>query len=306
MYNEKSLHRMNNWRLTLAYDGTSFRGWQIQPDLATIQSTLSDAIAAVFGERVLPQGAGRTDAGVHAAGQVASFPLAAPVSEQNLRRALNRVLPPAIRVLAAETVPQNFHARHSAVGKIYAYRIFEGEICSPFLAPFIAHSRWALDFNAMQQAAQMIVGEHDFTSFAAVDPDRAARVQEDQDSRGLPDDIHIPFGSNIRRIDTSQWCRVPIQADLLDMLEFPPVSHSGGFNGVLGSSGILYTYSICGNGFLHHMVRNLVGTFLEVGRGRMQPSDIAAVLRGKNRTLAGPTAPAKGLCLMRVLYPGAR
>lgn len=295
---------MNNWKLTLAYDGTNFHGWQIQPGLATVQGTLSDTVATVFGERVLPQGAGRTDAGVHAADQVASFSLAAPVSEQNLRRALNRVLPPAIRVLAAEIVPQAFHARHSAIGKIYVYRIFEGEICSPFLAPFVAPSRWPLNFDAMQQAAQIVVGEHDFTSFAAVDPDRALRTQRGQDPFRLLDEQRTPSESSVRRIDISRWSRTSVQSDSFNALEFPTVSHAASSNCVpLGSSGMLYTYSTCGNGFLHHMVRNLVGTFLEVGRGRIGPLEVAAILRTRNRTLAGPTAPAKGLCLLRVLYP---
>ena len=189
------------WKLTLAYDGTDFHGWQVQRDAAaqetapdtasaglltatiqgtptaTIQGTLSRAIAAVTGEHVLPQGSGRTDAGVHAAAQVASFPLTANIPAGNLQRALNRVLPPSIRILAVEPAAPDFHARHSARGKIYRYRIFEGGVCSPFFARYVACSRWRLDLGAMQRAAEMILGEHDFSSFAAHDPDRATRLR---------------------------------------------------------------------------------------------------------------------------------
>jgi tRNA pseudouridine(38-40) synthase len=167
------------WKLTLAYDGTEFHGWQIQPGRPTIQGTLEDAIASVTGEQVLPQGSGRTDAGVHAWGQVASFPLRAAIPAENLQSALNRILPGAIRVLSAEKVTAEFHARHSAIGKIYQYRIFHGRICSPFLARYVACCRWPLNMEAMQQAAEAILGEHDFTSFAASDPDRSARAESE-------------------------------------------------------------------------------------------------------------------------------
>jgi tRNA pseudouridine38-40 synthase len=281
-----------NWRLTLSYDGTDFHGWQVQQnDLTTptIQGMLASAIAAVTGERVLPQGSGRTDAGVHALGQVASFPLAAPIPPQNFQRALNRFLPAAIRVVAAEPAPPDFHARHSAVGKIYRYRIFHGEVCSPFLARYVSQSRGPLDLAAMQAAAQAIMGEHDFTSFAASDPDRTIRVQQKTSSSD-------PMQLNIRRIDSSQWSHSSparlssnngvAEEDLAaDRADIP-----------------MYTYFVRGNGFLHHMVRNLVGTFLDVGRGRIEQAAIAEILSGRDRALAGPTAPANGLCLIKVLY----
>ncbi len=206
----------NNWKLTLAYDGTAFHGWQVQPGGKTIQGTLSDAIAIVAAERVLPQGAGRTDAGVHAAGQVASFALAAPIPADNFLRALNRVLPSAIRVLSAEKTAPDFHARHSSVSKVYRYRVFHGPVCSPFLAPYVACSRWPLDMEAMQRAAKEILGEHDFTSFAASDPDRAARLADENDagtSQSAASDLGAPRSpsvSNIRRIDESQWSCEPL------------------------------------------------------------------------------------------------
>src|SRR5665213_2334349 len=156
-----------NWKLTLAYDGAEFHGWQVQPGRPTIQGALADAIATVTGECVLPQGSGRTDAGVHACGQVASFPLTAAIPAENLQRALNRILPASIRILSVERVVAEFHARHSAIGKVYQYRMFHGRICPPFLARYVTCWRWPLDLDAMQQAAEAILGAHAFTSFAA-------------------------------------------------------------------------------------------------------------------------------------------
>ena len=300
----------SNWKLALAYDGTTFRGWQVQPGGKTIQGTLSDAIVAVTGERVLPQGAGRTDAGVHAAGQVASFTLAAAIPADNFLRALNRVLPSAIRVLTAEKTAPDFHARHSSVGKVYRYRVFQGTICSPFLAPYVACSRWPLDVEAMQTAAKEILGEHDFTSFAASDPDRTARLAEENNSgtsqraASDPDPSRSPALSNIRRIEHSQWsCEALCSASPL-ALDVPSEIHSDASDCEQGgeSCARIFTYTVHGNGFLHHMVRNLVGTFLEVGRGRIAPADLPRILNGRDRSLAGPTAPAAGLCLMKVLY----
>jgi tRNA pseudouridine38-40 synthase len=241
------------WKLVLAYDGTDFHGWQVQPDLITVQGLLRDALARITGEDVLPQGSGRTDAGVHALGQVASFALAARIPEANLVRALNRILPPAIRVLSAQRVANDFHARHSSVAKTYEYRIFRGEICPPWQARYVYALNTRLDEDAMQRCARMILGEHDFTSFAA----------SDSDAR-----------SNVRCLYASEWVDEP---------------------------GLL-SYRVRGNGFLHHMVRNLVGTFLEVGRGNLAEAEIPAILAARSREDAGPTAPARGLFLVSVDY----
>ncbi len=255
--------RMLNWKLTLAYDGTDFHGWQIQPGLITIQGELAAAIERVTGEWMLPHGSGRTDAGVHARAQVASFELSAPIPPENLLRALNRTLPSAIRVLAAEHTDPGFHARHSVRAKTYEYRIFRGEICPPWLARYVYALNWPLDVEKMQQAAIIVVGEHDFTSFAASDPDLANR-QANLDS---PPD-------NVRTIYSSCWKE---EADLL-------------------------IYRVRGNGFLHHMVRNLVGTFLDVGRGHIEPGDITTILNSRSRSAAGATAPPSGLFLDSVEY----
>lgn len=258
--------RGSNWKLVIAYDGTDFSGWQVQPDRATIQGELAGAIERVTGERVLPQGSGRTDAGVHARGQVASLVLAAPIPAENLRRALNRTLPESIRVLSAETAAAEFHARHSVKAKTYEYRIDCAEICPPWLARYAWARPGKLDVQRMHEAAQMVAGTHDFTSFAASDPDATARREEE-------DDAEEGVG-NVRTIFASEW----------------------------REEGDLLVYRVRGDGFLHHMVRNLVGTLVDVGRGQLAPEDVAKVLEARSRSAAGATAPARGLFLESVEY----
>ncbi|HET9743906.1 MAG TPA: tRNA pseudouridine(38-40) synthase TruA [Terriglobales bacterium] len=246
-------------KMSLAYDGTDFFGWQVQPDRRTIQGELADAIERVTGERVLPQGSGRTDAGVHAQGQVASMSLASPIPVENLALALNHTLPPSIRVTGAEEVDRGFHARHSAKAKTYEYRIFRAATCPPFVARYVHHHPYPLEEEAMVRATSAVVGKHDFTSFAASDPERG---KEDEPA------------NNVRTVFSSEWRR---EGDLL-------------------------IYRVRGNGFLHHMVRNLVGTFLLVGKGSLTLEDVARILASRNRAQAGPTAPASGLFLMSVEY----
>jgi tRNA pseudouridine38-40 synthase len=250
---------MRNLKLTLAYDGADFCGWQVQPGAPSIQGTLATAIGRVTGEKVLPQGSGRTDAGVHALAQVASFQTASVIPAGNLLIALNDVLPASIRVLSAEEVAPDFHARKSAVAKIYRYRIYREGICPPFLARYVWHYPYPLDENAMIGSGPLIEGEHDFTSFAAVDPERGRESEEK---------------SNVRRVFSSQWRR----------------------------DGSELIYEVQGNGFLHHMVRNLVGTFLLTGKGMLKPSDVMKIVGEKNRSAAGATAPANGLYLVSVEY----
>src|SRR5438477_6377764 len=181
---------MRNLKLVLAYDGSEFSGWQVQPEAATVQGTLASAIGRLTGEKVLPQGSGRTDAGVHALAQVASFTTESPIPSENLVKALNDILPPAIRVFEATETPPVFHARTSARAKTYRYRIYRGAICPPFLARYVDHHPYPLDEAAMEQAAAVVEGEHDFTSFAASDPERG---RED-----LP-------ASNVRTLFSSSW-----------------------------------------------------------------------------------------------------
>jgi len=257
---------MRNWKLTLAYDGTAFHGWQVQPGLVTVQGELQASLRRVLGEGPLPQGSGRTDAGVHALGQVASFMLSAPIPPENLARALNRTLPPSIRVLDARHVGAGFHARHSAVAKTYEYRIFRGSLCSPFLAPFVHPCVWPLDFSLLQRAAQAVTGEHDFISLAASDPDQTLRIEVAESA--------LEARSTIRTIFDSGW----------------------------SEEGELLKYRVRGGGFLHHMVRNLVGTMLEIARGQFAPDAMLKIIAARSRSAAGPTAPAKGLFLHSVEY----
>jgi|SRR5579862_1623111 len=247
-----------NIKLVLAYDGTDFCGWQIQPDSPTIQGTLASAIGRITGEKVLPQGSGRTDAGVHALAQAASFTTESSIPSENWVKALNDVLPASIRVVEAADVPAQFHARKSATGKTYRYRIFRGAVCPPFLCRYTWHYPYPLNETTMQNAAAFVTGEHDFTSFAAVDPER---------------DCH-EARSNVRRIFESKW----------------------------DNSAEELIYTVRGNGFLHHMVRNLVGTFVLVGKGTLQPQDVTRILAARDRAAAGATVPACGLYLVSVEY----
>jgi tRNA pseudouridine38-40 synthase len=249
---------MRNLKLIVAYDGSEFFGWQAQPEAATVQGSLAQAIGRVTGEKVLPQGSGRTDAGVHALAQVATFSTESPIPPANFLKALNDILPSAIRVLEVSEVAADLHARKSARAKTYRYRMYRGAICPPFLARYVWHYPYPLDEDAMQAAAGLLVGEHDFTSFAAVDPERG-REEE---------------ASNVRRIFSSSWQR----------------------------DGNELVYSVRGSGFLHHMVRNLVGTFVLVGKGTLKPLDVERILAARNRSTAGATAPASGLYLVSVDY----
>jgi tRNA pseudouridine38-40 synthase len=250
---------VRNLKIILAYDGSDFHGWQAQPERATVQGELSAAIERVTGSKVLPQGSGRTDAGVHALAQVASCELDAGIPTENLPRALNHALPPAIRVLSVEEVAPEFHARKSARAKTYRYRIYRGETCPPFLARYVYHHPYPLEEEAMRVAAAVVIGEHDFTSFAAVDPERG---QEEEET------------SNVRTVFSSEWKR----------------------------EGEELIYRVRGSGFLHHMVRNLVGTFLLVGKGTLDCADMKRILEARDRSAAGPTAPARGLYLVSAEY----
>jgi tRNA pseudouridine38-40 synthase len=250
---------MRNLKVTLSYDGSDFAGWQVQPDLPTVQGTLASAIGRITGEKVLPQGSGRTDAGVHALAQVVTLVTESQVPTENFLRALNDILPASVRVTAVEEVAGDFHARKSARRKTYRYRVYRGEICPPFLARYVWHYPYALDEEAMARAAATVEGEHDFTSFAAVDPERG------RDGGPV---------SNVRTIFSSRWERV----------------------------GDEFAYSVSGSGFLHHMVRNLVGTFILVGKRTMRVEDVAHVLEARDRSAAGATAPASGLYLVNVEY----
>ena len=260
---------MRNLKLILSYDGSEFAGWQVQPGRATVQGALAHAIGRLSGENVLPQGSGRTDAGVHALAQVASFVTASPIPIENWTLALNGILPPSIRVLEASEAAPDFHARKSAHAKTYRYRMSRGPICPPFVARYVWHYPYPLDEAAMIEAAGILVGEHDFTSFAAVDPERVERMTVSQEAESCE-----IAPTNVRKIFSSAWIR---EGDEL-------------------------IYTVRGNGFLHHMVRNLVGTFVLVGKRTVSLEDLRRILASCERSAAGPTAPASGLFLVGVEY----
>jgi tRNA pseudouridine38-40 synthase len=260
---------VRNLRLILSYDGAEFAGWQVQPGRTTVQGALASAIGRLSGENVLPQGSGRTDAGVHALAQVASFATASAIPAENWLRALNDILPASIRVLDVSEVAPEFHARKSARAKTYRYRMHRTAICPPFLARYVWHYPYPLEESAMIAAAGVVVGEHDFTSFAAVDPERVERMAAEENLR--TSNIRT---TNVRTIFSSNWTR----------------------------EGEELVYTVRGSGFLHHMVRNLVGTFLLVGKGTVSLEDLRRILDARQRTAAGPTAPASGLYLVEVEY----
>jgi tRNA pseudouridine38-40 synthase len=275
---------VRNLRITLAYDGTEFAGWQVQPGRTTVQGTLASAIGRLSGENVLPQASGRTDAGVHALGQVVSFATTSPIPEENWMRALNDILPASIRVLDVIAAASAFHARKSARAKTYRYRILRSDVCSPFLARYVWHYPYPLNEKAMTAAAGLVVGQHDFTSFAAVDPERIERrLAADKQSADnstttsstdLITDSITDAITNVRTIFSSAWLREDEE----------------------------FVYTVRGSGFLHHMVRNLVGTFLLVGKGTLCQDEIRRIIDARIRASAGPTAPASGLFLVDVEY----
>ncbi len=243
-------------RITLAYDGTDFHGWQVQPGLPTIQGVLEEIIGNLEGRPVHVAGSGRTDAGVHARAQVAAFTIANPIPVDNLQRAVNRLLPPAIRVLSAIEIHADFHPRFDAIAKTYRYTIHRAPVCSPFDWRYVHQYPYPLQEGAMIDAAPLIEGEHDFTAFAASD----ARDEEGK--------------SKVRRIFSSRMVR----------------------------SGDCLVYTVRGSGFLKHMVRNIVGTLIETGRGNLDTRGLEVFLSGGDSRKAGPTAPAKGLVLESVEY----
>jgi tRNA pseudouridine38-40 synthase len=251
------------FKITLAYDGTAFVGWQRQAAGASIQGLLEDALARLDHREVMVFGAGRTDAGVHALGQVASFSLRRAIDGPRLVRSLNASLPDSVRVLEADLVPDTFHARYSARRKTYRYRLWNADVLSPFEGPYVWHLHGPLDRDAMTAAAMLIEGRHDFAAFRAA----GGRTR-----------------STDREVFSSRMVASPC----------PPVPPCPLLP--------LIVYEVSGSGFLRHMVRTIVGTLVEIGRGRRPIDWISEVLASRDRRQAGPTAPARGLVLVSVEY----
>jgi len=241
-----------SYKVVLSYDGTDYHGWQLQPRKRTIQGTLEDALFRFRSRRIPVQGAGRTDAGVHALGQVAGFQADIGLDDAKLLQALNGQLPEDIRVLSLERVDEAFHARKSARSKVYRYRIVNSRVISPFDVRYALHWPGPLDVGKMKTAAGLFVREADFTSFSS-------------------NRLRHP----VRRVTRSE----------------------------IRTSGDEITYTVEANGFLQYMVRTMVGTLLEVGKGRVEPGSIEELFEHRTRTAgASPTAPARGLCLIQVDY----
>jgi tRNA pseudouridine38-40 synthase len=257
-------------KLTLSYDGTAYVGWQRQAEGVSIQGLLEDALSRLDGAPVVVHGAGRTDAGVHALGQVASARVRTAHEPLVIRRALNAMLPGDIRVAAVEDAAPDFHARFSARGKVYEYRIWQDDVQPPFARAWSWHVPRPLDVAAMDRAARRLEGTHDFSAFQST-------------------------GSGVTSpVRTVTSARAEVRA------AGPEVAGEPGPDP--GSRGRLLVVRFEADGFLRHMVRAVVGTLVEVGEGRRDDASLAALLDGRDRAASGATAPARGLVLMRVLY----
>lgn len=257
---------MRNIKLVLQYDGAHYHGWQIQKENATIQAVLQKRIRAITGEEVTVLAAGRTDAGVHALAQVAAFKTVSGLSCDTIKTALNAWLPCDIRITAACDADPAFHPRYDATGKVYFYIIANMQVISPFLHNYVWMVPQTLDFPGMCIAARLLQGTHDFTSFRA-------------SGCGAKTPTRTIFQSSIEKMDS---------------LDFMTAGLSGNF----------LKLKIEGDAFLRHMVRNIAGTIIEIGKGKFRPDIIEELIAAKDRRLAGPTAPARGLFLERVNYRG--
>lgn len=251
--------RTRRLKLTLAYDGTDLHGFQIQGRRPTVQLYLERALTRVAGHPVRVTPAGRTDAGVHAAGQVVHCDLHGRIPTERVPAALNSLLPPEIVVYAGEEAPASFHARYSATAKVYRYSVLESPHAWPFIRRYVLHSRERHDWDRVAQSIPYLKGRRDFAAFQSAGSPVRSTVR------------------NLRRIDIQRQ----------DM-----------------GWGIIHHITFEGDGFLYRMVRNLVGTLLEIGAGRRPPSWAAEVLESGDRLLAGPTAPPQGLTLLEVRYDG--
>jgi len=266
---------MRTLKIVLAYDGTDFVGWQRQPTGASIQGHLERALASIEGNPVTVIGAGRTDAGVHALGQVASCTLSHPIAPATLARALNAMLPEAIRVRLVEDVADGFHARYSARLKTYRYLIGNGTPASPFARRYAWHVPQPLDGAAMAVAARLLEGEHDFAAL------QAAGSATKTTTRTMT--------------AVTVWTCSEAHTFGSAFLGAPPAT-----------GGRIVAFEVTGTGFLRHMVRNTVGTLVEIGLGRRVPGWMGELLAGRDRSRSGPTAPAHGLFLVSVDYGASR
>jgi tRNA pseudouridine38-40 synthase len=249
---------MRYFKFTIAYDGTDFHGWQIQKEKSTVQGEIVNVLRRVTQEQIHLHGAGRTDAGVHALGQIGSFKTQSSLSAGEFQRALNAILPPAIRIMDSEETGPDFNARWSAKSKIYRYRLYRGKVVPPSEWRYVLHYPFPLDEDKMREAAAKFVGKHDFAAFAA-----STGSEEDDKER-----------STEREIYSTELVRSADNEELV--------------------------FTVRGRSFLRYMVRKMVGTLLDVGRGRLQVDDIEELYELRDRSKSGPTVPPQGLCMVKV------
>jgi len=254
---------MRYFKLTIAYDGTDFHGWQMQANKPTIQGEIVGVLRRLTQENVVLHGTGRTDAGVHALGQVGSFRTQSHLSAQDFQRALNALLPPTIRIAGAEEVGPDFNARWSARGKTYRYRLYRGRVVPPMIWRYVLHYPFPLDEDAMRDAAARFIGTHDFASFAA-----STGSEEDDKERDTE-----------REISSTELARTLDNEELV--------------------------FTVRGRSFLRYMVRKMVGTLLDVGRGKLMPADIDRLYEVRDRSKSGPTVPPQGLVMVEVQHEEA-
>jgi len=248
-----------NFKLLIQYDGTDFHGWQVQENQRTVQGELERTVSLIEDAPIAVVGSGRTDAGVHAEGQVANIQLSRPFTPDKLRLAINGNLWRDVRILKVEKAADDFHARFSAKGKTYIYRVVNAPVVSPFWARYAHHEARPLDVGRMNDAARLFLGEHDWTAFSAARSDVESRVR------------------TVTEFTVESYWDARANASILE-------------------------FRISANGFLRYMVRSIVGTMLEVGRGEKDSDTIQTAIINLNRDLAGKTAPAHGLTLLKVHY----
>jgi tRNA pseudouridine38-40 synthase len=249
---------MRYLRITIAYDGTDFHGWQMQSAKPTVQGEIVSVLRRLTQENIALHAAGRTDAGVHALGQVGSFRTQSGLSTEEFQRALNAILPPSIRIVGVQETGPDFSARWSAKSKIYRYRLYRGKVVPPMLWRYVLHYPFPLDEERMRDAAARFVGSHDFAAFAA-----STGSEEDDKER-----------STVREIYATELVRSADNEELV--------------------------FTVRGRSFLRYMVRKMVGTLLDVGRGRLTPDDIDRLFEIRDRSKSGPTAPPQGLWMISV------
>jgi tRNA pseudouridine38-40 synthase len=244
---------VNNYRVIVHFDGTEYHGWQFQtPEFRTIQAELVRALTIIAKKQLTVTGSSRTDAGVHSQGLTANFHLPVAIEPDSLQRALNSLLPRDIRIMECTMMDKSFNARFGASSKTYIYRIFTGQVQSPFSMRYAMHVPFPLDVRAMRRATKHFIGAKDFTSFTSDEPEKKKLREVNE------------FAMRVKKDEI--------------------------------------VFTVRGKSFLRYMVRNMVGTVIDVGRGKIQSEDIPSIFAAKDRRRAGQTAPAKGLTLVRVDY----